>query len=131
MLILTKEQEIQNYMDKLKISREEAEQLFEDDHSDEVLPEVAEMEKKAKEIRRYEKADKPKAKSKRVPKIDEEKVQILRYIADKMEDRHRLAEEDEWVFHEVLVKNPQKEITFSLNGCEYSLTLTKHRPPKA
>ena len=127
---MTKEQQIENYMKSLQISRAEAEQLYEDDKEDFIGEEGEEMTKKAKEVRRYEKADKPKAKSKRVPKIDEEKVQILRYIADKMEDRHRLVEEDEWVFHEVFVKNPQKEITFSLNGCEYSLTLTKHRPPK-
>ena len=128
---MTKEQQIENYMKSLQISRAEAEQLYEDDKEDFIGEEGEEMTKKAKEVRRYEQADKPKSKKKREVKLDEEKVQILRYIADKMEDRHRLAEEDEWVFHEVLVKNPQKEITFSLNGCEYSLILIKHRPPKA
>ena len=29
------------------------------------------------------------------------------------------------------IANEGKEITFSVNGNEYSLTLTKHRPPKA
>ena len=41
-----KEKIIVNYMSNLQIDREEAEQLFKDDYSDEVLPEVAEIEKK-------------------------------------------------------------------------------------
>ena len=127
---MTKEQQILHYMKSLQISREEAEQLWEDDKEDFIGEEGEQMTQKAKQVKRYEQADKPKEKKKREVKLDEDKVQILRYIANKMEDRHRLVEEDEWVFHEVLVKNPQKEITFSLNGCEYSLTLTKHRPPK-
>ena len=57
---MTKEEEIKRYMEKLEISREEAEQLWEDDHEDTVLPEVAEMEKKAKKLRRYEKSDAPR-----------------------------------------------------------------------
>lgn len=128
---MTKEQEIQNYMDKLKISREEAEQLFEDDHSDEVLPEVAEMEKKAKEIRRYEKADKPKAKSKRVPKIDEEKVRIIELLNYCLLNPEQIDDELPFKIEFVSVKNAQKEIIFTVNGCDYSLNLIKHRPPKA
>lgn len=60
-----KEKEIQNYMEKLGISREEAEQLWEDDHDDYVSPEMAEMEKKAKQLKRYTKGETPK---KRTPK---------------------------------------------------------------
>ena len=45
---MDREKQIQKYMEKLQITRAEAEQLFDDDNSNEVLPEVAEMEKKAK-----------------------------------------------------------------------------------
>ena len=43
-----KEKEIKNFMDSLGISREEAEQLWKDDHSDCLTEEQAELEKKAK-----------------------------------------------------------------------------------
>ena len=48
---MDREKQIQKYMEKLQITRAEAEQLFDDDNSNEVLPEVAEMEKKAKKMR--------------------------------------------------------------------------------
>lgn len=119
---MTKEQQIVNYMKSLQISRAEAEQLYEDDKEDFIGEEGEEMTKKAKEVRRYEKADKPKSKKKREVKLDEDKVKIINFLERVMVDSDAL---------NVFVKNPQKEITFSLNGCEYSLTLTKHRPPKA
>ena len=40
---MTKEQEILNYMKKLDISREEAEQLWEDDHEGYESPEMVEI----------------------------------------------------------------------------------------
>ncbi len=128
---MTKEQQIENYMKSLQISRAEAEQLYEDDKEDFIGEEGEEMTKKAKEVRRYEKADKPKSKKKREVKLDEMKIEIIKFLENAMDDRHRWIEEDEWNFENVIVKNPQKEITFVVNGCEYSLNLIKHRPPKA
>ena len=128
---MTKEQTIQDYMNKLKISREEAEQLFEDDQADYIGEEGEEMTKKAKKVKRYEKADKPKERKKREVKLDEMKIEIIKFLENAMDGRHRWIEEDEWDFENVIVKNPQKEITFVVNGCEYSLNLIKHRPPKA
>ena len=119
---MTKEQQIENYMKSLQISRAEAEQLFEDDQADFIGEEGEEMTKKAKEVRRYEQADKPKSKKKREVKLDEDKVKIINFLERVMTDSDAL---------EVSVKNPQREITFQYNDCEYSLTLTKHRPPKA
>ena len=119
---MTKEQQIENYMKSLQISRAEAEQLYEDDKADFIGEEGEEMTKKAKEVRRYEKADKPKEKKKREVKLDEDKVKIISFLERVMVDSDAL---------EVFVKNPQKEITFLYNGCEYSLNLIKHRPPKA
>ena len=128
---MTKEQQIENYMKSLQISRAEAEQLYEDDKEDLIGEEGEEMTKKAKEVRRYEKADKPKSKKKREVKLDEMKIEIIKFLENAMDGRHRWIEEDEWDFENVIVKNPQKEITFVVNGCEYSLNLIKHRPPKA
>ena len=128
---MTKEQQIENYMKSLQISRAEAEQLYEDDKEDFIGEEGEEMTKKAKEVRRYEKADKPKSKKKREVKLDEMKIEIIKFLENAMDGRHRFIEENEWDFENVVVKNPQKEITFQYNGCEYSLNLIKHRPPKA
>jgi hypothetical protein len=128
---MTREQQIENYMKSLQISRAEAEQLFEDDQADFIGEEGEEMTKKAKEVRRYEQADKPKSKKKREVKLDEMKIEIIKFLENAMDSRHRFIEEDEWDFENVIVKNPQKEITFVINGCEYSLNLVKHRPPKA
>ena len=49
---MDKEKQILSYMKSLKISREEAEQLWEDDQADYIGEEGEEMTKKAKEIRK-------------------------------------------------------------------------------
>jgi hypothetical protein len=113
---MTREQEIENNMKLLQISKEEAEQLYEDDHSDEILPEVAEIEKKAKSLKRRYETDKTaeRKKSVRTPKIDAEKVAIVQFFEDKMNSQHIYAEEMGWEFSEN----------------DYSLVLTKHRKGK-
>jgi hypothetical protein len=122
-ITMSKEDEILNNMRLLQISREEAEQLYIDDHSDEVLPEVAEIEKKAKEMgRRYEKSETAKKTSKE-KKLDDEKVTIIADIADALKNNINYMQELE-------IKNPQREITFVINENEYSITLTKHRNKK-
>ena len=127
---MTKEQEIQKHMQVLGLTREEAEQLWEDDNSDFVNDEMAEMERKAKANRRYEQSDKPRAKAKREPKIDQEKVNILVEIENAMVSRHSIIDDGEWDFENVIIVNPQREITFLVGDNEYSLTLTIHRPKK-
>ena len=122
---MTKEQQIENYMKSLQISRAEAEQLFEDDQADFIGEEGEEMTKKAKEVRRYEQSDKPKSKKKREVKLDEDKVRIVDILYKNLLNCETAD------FQEIVVKNAQKEITFKLNDCEYSLNLVKHRPPKA
>ena len=125
-----KELAIQMYMCKLGISREKAEQLYEDDQEDFIGEEGEQMTAKAKEIKRYEQSAEKKERKPREKKIDQEKVAILEYLADRMTSRHCFLEEDEWDFEKITVANPQKEITFRVGENEYSLTLTKHRPPK-
>ena len=121
MTSIEKEQEIQRHMQVLGLTREQAEQLWEDDNSDYVSEEMAEMERKAKANRRYEQSDKPRAKAKREVKVDEEKVKIIDFLM------RVLADSD---VSQLEVKNPQREIAFQLNGEDYSLTLTKHRAKK-
>ncbi len=124
---MSKEEQIQKYMVSLGLSREDAEQLWEDDQADFIGEEGEEMTQKAKQIRRYEQAEKPREKTQRKQKIDEEKVAILSWILDGLMNRHRLVEEDDWDFEEVNLVNPQKEITFKVGENEYSISLIKHR----
>lgn len=127
---MTREQQIEHYMKSLQISRADAEQLYEDDQADFIGEEGEEMTVKAKEVRRYEQSAEKKERKPREKKIDQEKVAILNWIEGALVGRHSLIDEDEWDFAEVEKPNPQKEITFRVGENEYSLTLTKHRPPK-
>jgi hypothetical protein len=129
---MNKEESIKNYMDKLQISREEAEQLYEDDKSDEVLPEVAEMEKKVKSMgRRYENdktADRKKTpKSK---KEDEEKRRLISLLSYALLTPTVVDDELPFSIEYVSITNLEREITFSVGENDYSLTLVRHRKPK-
>lgn len=116
---MTKEQEIQKNMKMLGISREEAEQLWEDDQNDFIGEEGEEMTRKAKEVKRYEKGDKPRAKAKKERKVDENKKLIL----DKL---HKTLE----TFVKITNVKTETEISFVYNDEEYTLKLTKHRKGK-
>jgi hypothetical protein len=109
---MDREKLIKSIMKDLECTREEAE-------------EVAEMEIKAKGIKRYEKAEEQKPRKKREVKLDEEKVAIIDFVWGCMLNNTHLME-----LENINVSNPQKEITFKIGQSEYSLTLTKHRPPK-
>lgn len=124
-MIMTREQQIEQYMKSLKISREEAEQLYEDDQADFIGEEGEEMTSKAKEIRRYEQSAEKKVRKPREKKIDAEKVAIVDFIWSCMLNNTHIIK-----FDNVGIINVQKEITFRVGENEYSLTLTKHRPPK-
>lgn len=122
---MTREQQIEQYMKSLQISREEAEQLYEDDQEDYIGEEGEQMTEKAKEIRRYEQSAEKKERKPREKKIDAEKVTIVDFVWGCMLNNTHIME-----FDNVNVINAQKEITFRVGENEYSLTLTKHRPPK-
>ena len=84
--------------------------------------EMAKMEMKANEdVKRYEKAEKPRKKTEKVRKVDEEKGFLLQNVKDTLED---LGAETK------LIKT-ETEVTFTYNGNNYTIKLTKHRPPKA
>lgn len=116
-----KEKEILNYMETLDLTREEAEQLWEDDNSDEMTPEQAELTTKAKELGRHMgesmKERKPREK---VRKVDEEKKMILAEFAESLNG----------INAEITEVKTETEITFKYGGNVYTVKLTKHRPPK-
>lgn len=118
---MTKEQEILNYMKKLDISREEAEQLWEDDHEGYESPEMVEMEKKAKQLKRYEKSGVAKKRTPKERKVDEEKKHLL--------DCYRVLTEGLEGTAITAIKN-EAEFSFTLNGNSYTVKLIKHRAPK-
>ena len=84
--------------------------------------EMADMELGAKEIKRHETADKPKEKKKREVKLDDTKVAFIKEL-ESLFDYTKMVSD-------VTIVNPQREISFLINGKSYSLTLIKHRPPK-
>ena len=116
-----KEQEILKFMHTLDLTREEAEQLWEDDHSDEDLPEVQELTKKAKEnIKHYEKSDKTRKKSEKPRKVDEEKKRFLDSIRVLVEGMGGCV---------TTIKN-EAELSYTFGENSYTIKLIKHRPEK-
>lgn len=85
--------------------------------------EMAEMELKAKGVKRYEMAETtPKEKKKREVRLDDVKVAFINELVS-IFDYQQMA-------NQVEIVNPQREISFRIGEDLYSLTLTKHRPPK-
>ena len=123
---MSKDEIIKQYMESLQISIEEATQLWEDDQEDYIGEDGEEMTTKAKSIKRYEQSAEPRKERKpREIKKDEEKLSIISELKIFLSD---LAEKT--TLENVRVINDQKEITFQIGTNEYSVTLTKHRPPK-
>ena len=117
---MTKEQELKNLIIKLQISKEEAEELYKADHEDIILPEVAEMERKAKQIKRYEKSNTPRKKTEREYKINPDKMFLLNLLYNGIDaDAVELG-----------AKKNDTEFYFNYNGFSYTVKLIRHRPPK-
>ena len=83
--------------------------------------EMAEMEIKAKGITDYTTAEEKKPRKKREVKKDPLKVNFIHYL-------------EEWLLttsvEDVTIVNEQKEISFTIKGESYSLSLIKHRGKK-
>lgn len=75
--------------------------------------------------KRYEQKDKPKKKTTKVRKVDEEKKHILSCVKTLLEGMQLNADERP----NVQMKT-ETELSFSLGGNNYTLKLTKHRPKK-
>lgn len=110
--------EIEKLMKTLDITREEAIDtwLFDNDYVDN--EEADGMTEKAKQIRRYEKSDKPRKKTVKERKIDEAKKTIFDFIVDKLANLEGLAD---------MVTKNEAEISFNFGGDAYTIKLIKHR----
>lgn len=89
------------------VTKEEAEQM-------------AEMEMKAADIRRYEKSDKPRKPSTKERKVDETKKRILNNCRVLLEGMGATT----------VSTKTETEVTFAFEKEVYTLKLTKHRQPK-
>lgn len=93
--------------------------------------EVAEWEMKSKANRRYEKADTPRKQTERKRKEDPIKREIISTLAQNLTRVCIDLDSDPLEIPScITISNPEKEITFTLRGENYSVTLTKHRPKK-
>lgn len=128
------EEDIKEVMEITGLDKVKAEKLFksvakdiDDGTDDEVCSydviDVIRIEHKAKENgadRMYVTSEKPKAERKpRERKVDNEKLALLEMLASGLTDSNI----------EVAFENEVK-LHFNYNGSSYSVTLTKHRPPK-
>ena len=98
---------IQEIMKDLECSREEAE-------------EVAEMEIKAKGLKRYEQAEKPRKKVERERKVDQDKKEIIDELVACINKN----------IGQVVEVKTETEIKMVYNDTEYTVKLIKHRPKK-
>lgn len=120
--------EIKKNMAILKISEEEAIQMYLEDEGYEVNAEQEELCKKAKENRitqtiHQARADyKPKTQRERVVKEDKVKENIIKAIAEMLPSLNA---------SEVKIENVGKLITFQLGEDKFKIDLTRSRPPKA
>ena len=119
-----KEKTIQNYMKKLDLSREEAEQMWQDEQEDNLPELTAEQKAVEKEMLR---ADRKKEETprKRERKPDENKRLLINALVDCLLN----APPDE--MEDVSIINPEREIEFRYCGDRYRLTLSKPRKEKS
>lgn len=118
-----KEKTIQNYMSKLNLTHEEAEQLWLDEQDDNLPELTAEQKAVEKEMMR---ADRKKevAPRKRERKPDADKRLLIAALVDCLLE----ASPDE--MENVTIINPEREIEFRYCGNRYRLTLSKPRKEK-
>lgn len=112
------ESDIKDIMETEKMDRETAVRCYFEDMGlidageKATITEIASTPQK----RRYVKSDKPRKKTERVRKVDEEKKVILNKLMSVIDA-------------EKIVKN-EAEFSFNLNGTDYTVKLVKHRPKK-
>ena len=111
--------EIQHNMKALGISEEEAVSMWLDDNDYTENEVVEELTKKAKSVKRYEQADKPRKKVAKERKVDEEKKHLINILVTSLNGE----------VSNISVKN-EAEISFICNENSYTIKLVKHRPPK-
>ena len=112
--------EIEKSMKVLGISKEEAIDLWLCDNDYEEDEEAEALTVKAKAVKRYEKADKPRKATTKERKVDEEKKQLLNFCRIPIEGAGGIITN---------VKN-EAEFSFTFGDNCYTVKLVKHRPPK-
>ena len=125
------ENRIASLMKSLHCSREDAIQVIMDDEAidgGEKLFELTAEQKKAAKAMTATGTKKKGSTVKRERKPDEIKREVIATIAQNL-DRCCFGEDLSTV-ENVAIANPEREITFKIGNDEYSVTLTKHRPPK-
>ena len=116
------------YMKKLGISKEEAEQMYQDEMEDN-LPELTSEQKKVEKEMRQADRKKEKVPRKRERKPDDDK----RFLIDAFVWALTTDEEtngDNVNAENVIITKPEREIEFDYNGNHYRLTLAKPRKEK-
>lgn len=117
--------EIERSMKVLKLSKEEAIEMWLDDEGYTENEEVEEMTHKAKvnkTVQHEAKAEnKPRKKTERKPKEDPEKSDIIVKLAQFFED---------YGAELVEITNKTKVVEFNLGGNHYKVDLIRQRPPK-
>ena len=112
--------EIEKSMKVLGISKEEAIDLWLCDNDYEEDEEAEALTVKAKAVKRYEKADKPRKATTKERKVDEEKKRLLNFCRIPIEGAGGIITN---------VKN-EAEFSFTFGDNCYTVKLVKHRPPK-
>ena len=116
------EADIKDNMKEFNLSREDAVRMyFEDMELVEAGNKTTITEIEApKQKRTYTKSDKPRKKAVRERKVDEEKGTIIAELRSTLESNNATI---------TSVKN-EAELSFELNGNQYTIKLIKHRPKK-
>ena len=115
-----KEKTIQLYMSKLDLSREEAEQMWQDEQEDNLPDLTAEQKAVAKEMAQADRK-KESAPRKRERKPDDDKRELIKKLKELL---------DSTADEVCKVTNPEREIEFNYNNNRYRLTLSKPRKEK-
>lgn len=127
------EEQITKMMKSLDLTREEAIELIKDDMEidkmsvKECTSDMSEEQKKAAKAATITTGEKKKSSTpvKRERQKDEVKIEIISIVAQNL-SRCTFGDDLNSI-EDISIVKPEKEITFTVNGEEYSITLTKHR----
>lgn len=108
-------------MQLLKISKMEAVQLWLEDEGVEKNQEQEELDKKGKVFKADHGIDKKRASVARERKPNEEKREIIQWLADAIGEKE---------VKDLKIAKVEREITFKIGENDYSVTLICHRPTK-
>lgn len=129
------EEQITKMMQSLDLTREEAIELIEDDmevdkmSTKECASDMTEEQRQAAKAVTITTGEKKKSSApiKRERKKDETKIAIISAIAKNLGSDYFYGRLENIDIEDLSIVKPEKEIVFTLNGEEYSITLTKHR----